>query len=441
MSKESTFQLESFRQATPYIYAHRGKTFVLYLDSSLLAEENIASLIHDLALVHTLGVKLVLVLGLRTFIDKKIGKQSASKTKSTFKDGWRITDAKSLNSIKEVAGNVKADIEALFSVGLINTPMSGLKLNLVSGNFTRAKPVGVRDGVDYQHTGEVRSIAADEIQKQLDANNIVLMLPLGYSKTGEIFNLSSLEIAKHTACALQSEKLILMLDTFKAPGRKKQSDNHYNVNEAKELIKKLPSSKQLLKNHLDVAIQACLENVKRVHLLDASKPGALLEELYTLDGVATLVTAETYDEIRPATINDVGGIIELIQPLIDKGTLVARTREQLELEIENFDVIGRDGMILACGALQIFTKERAAEVACMAVHLEYQSNGRGSKMLSHLEKKSSAAGVSLLFVLTTQTSHWFREHGFKSTKVESLPMKKRSLYNYQRNSKAYSKAL
>ena len=437
MSKESTFQLESFRQATPYIYAHRGKTFVLYLDSNLLAKENIASLVHDLALVHTLGVKLVLVLGLRSFIDKKIGKQPSS----AFKDGWRITNTKSLNAIKEVAGNVKADIEALFSVGLINTPMSGLKLNLVSGNFLRAKPVGVRDGIDYQHTGEVRSIAANEIQQQLDANNIVLMLPLGYSKTGEIFNLSSLEVAKHTASALQSEKLILMLDKFTAPGRKKQSDNHYNVNEAKELMKKLPKSKQQLKNQLDVAVQACLENVKRVHLLDASKPGALLEELYTLDGVATLVTAETYDEIRPATINDVGGIAELIQPLIDKGALVARTREQLELEIENFDVIERDGMVLACGALQIFAQERAAEVACMAVHPEYQSNGRGSKMLTHLEKKSAAADVSLLFVLTTQTSHWFREHGFKSTKIESLPMKKRALFNYQRNSKAYSKAL
>jgi amino-acid N-acetyltransferase len=435
--KESTFQLESFRQATPYIYAHRGKTFVLYIDSSLLAKENIASLVHDLALVHTLGVKLVLVLGLRAFIDKKIGKQPSS----AFKDGWRITDAKSLHAIKEVAGNVKADIEALFSIGLINTPMSGLKLNLVSGNYLRAKPVGVRDGVDYQHTGEVRSIAVDEIQKQVDANNIVLMLPLGYSKTGEIFNLSSLEVAKHAACTLQSEKLILMLDKFNAPGRKKQSDNHYNVNEAKELVKKLPKSKHQLKTHLDIAVQACLENVKRVHLLDASKPGVLLEELYTLDGVATLVTAETYDEIRPATINDVGGITELIQPLIDKGALVARTREQLELEIENFDVIERDGMVLACGALQIFAEEQAAEVACLAVHPEYQSNGRGRKMLSHLEKKSSSAGVSLLFVLTTQTSHWFCEHGFKSTKIEALPMKKRALYNYQRNSKAYSKAV
>lgn len=437
MPKDSTFQLESFRQATPYIYAHRGKTFVLYISDGLLAKENTASLIHDLALVHTLGVKLVLVLGLRTHIDKKLGKQSAS----SFENNWRITDTKTLHAIKEVAGSVKTNIEALFSIGLINTPMSGMKLNVVSGNYVRAKPVGIRNGVDYQHTGEVRNIVADEIQKQLNANNIVLMLPLGYSKTGDIFNLTSIEVAKHVACSLQSEKLILLLDKFIAPGNKKQSDNHYNVNEAKELVKILPKRKQQLKGYLDVAIQACLEDVKRVHLLDASKPGALLEELYTLDGVATLVTAETYDEIRPATINDVGGITELIQPLIDKGALVPRTREQLELEIESFDVIERDGMVLACGALQVFTEENAAEVACLAVHPEYQSNGRGSKMLTHLEKKSTAAGANLLFVLTTQTSHWFREHGFKTTKIESLPMKKRSLYNYQRNSKAYSKAV
>lgn len=437
MSKESTFQLESFRQATPYIYAHRGKTFVLYINDALIAQKNIASLIHDLALVHTLGVKLVLVLGLRTFIDQKLGKQSTSK----FENDWRITNTKALNSIKEVAGTVKTDIEALFSIGLINTPMSGMKLNVVSGNYVRAKPVGVRNGVDFQHTGEVRSIDADAIQKQLEENNIVLLLPLGYSKTGEIFNLSSAEVAKHTACALQSEKLILMLDKLKSPGNKNQSDNHYNVNETKELLKKLPKSKHQLKTYLDIAVQACLENVKRVHLLDASKPGALLEELYTLDGVATMVTAESYDEIRPATINDVGGITELIQPLIDKGALVQRTREQLELEIDQFDVIERDGMVLACGALHIFVEENAAELACLAVHPEYQSNGRGSKMLTHLEKKTAMAGVTQLFVLTTQTSHWFREHGFKTTKIESLPMKKLALYNYQRNSKAYSKAV
>ena len=437
MSNISTFQLESFRQATPYIYAHRGKTFVLYISDEILAKDNIASLVHDLALIHTLGVKLVLVLGLRTFIDKKLGKESAS----SFENNWRITDAKTLSTIKEVAGSVKTNIEALFSIGLINTPMSGMKLNVVSGNYVRAKPVGVRDGIDYQLTGEVRSIASNEIQKQLDANNIVIMVPLGYSKTGDTFNLTSIDAAKHTACALQSEKLILLLNKFKSPGNKKQCDNHYNVNEAKELIKKLPKTKQQLKFHLDVAVQTCLENVKRVHLLDASQPGALLEELYTLDGVATLITAETYDDIRPATLDDVGGIAELIQPLIDKGALVARTREQLELEIQQFDVIERDGMILACGALHVFTKEHAAEVACLAVHPEYQSNGRGSKMLSHLEKKSVEAGISLLFVLTTQTSHWFREQGFKSTKIDALPMKKRALYNYQRNSKAYSKQL
>ncbi len=435
MSKEATFQLESFRQATPYIYAHRGKTFVLYISDTLLAKKNTASLIHDLALVHTLGVKLVLVLGLRSLIDKKLGKQISSK----FENDRRVTDTKSLAAIKEVAGSVKTDIEALFSIGLINTPMSGMKLNIVSGNYVRAKPVGIRNGVDYQHTGEVRSISANEIQKQLDANNIVLILPLGYSKTGDIFNLSSVEVSKHVACVLQSEKLVLMLDKFKSPGNKKQSDNHYNVNEAKELIKKLPKSKQRLKGYLEIAVQACLENVNRVHLIDASKPGALLEEFYTLDGVATLITAETYDEIRPATINDVGGIIELIQPLIEKGALVPRTHEQLELDIDQFDVIERDGMVLACGALHIFTKENAAEVACLAVHPEYQSNGRGSKMLAHLEKKSVEAGLNLLFVLTTQTSHWFREHGFKTTKIESLPMKKQALYNYQRNSRAYSK--
>ena len=434
MSKDCTFQLDSFRQATPYIYAHRGKTFVLYISDELLNGKNVSSLIHDLALIHTLGVKLVLVLGLRTFIDKKIGKKS-----SDFHEDLRITDRSSIDMIKEVAGCVRANIEALFSIGLINTPMSGMKLNVVSGNFVRAKPVGVRDGVDYQFTGEVRDIEANEIQQQLANDNIVLITPIGYSKTGDTFNLSGAHVAMHIACALQSEKLMLVLNKFKLPGNQEQSSNHYNVKEARELIKKLPKSKQQIKRYLNIAIHACLKNVKRVHLVDASKPGALLEELYTLDGVATLITAETYDEIRPANLDDVGGILELIQPLINNGALVTRSRKQLELEIDNFSVIERDGMVLSCGALHIFPNENVAEIACLAVHPEYQSNGRGRKMLQHLEKESYEAGLNKLFVLTTQTAHWFREHGFKSTKIESLPMKKQALYNYQRSSKAYSK--
>ncbi len=436
MSENYTFQLESFRQATPYIYAHRGKTFVVYLSDAVLNSKNLPSLIHDLALVHTLGVKLVLVLGLRRLIDKKLG-----KIKNTFHGDLRITDLNSIQQIKEVAGSVRSNIEALFSIGLINTPMSGMKLSVVSGNFIRAKPVGVRDGIDHQFTGEIRSIASKEIQQQLDADNIVLLTPLGYSKTGDIFNLPSADVAMHTACALQSEKLIFMLDKFKAPENKKQSSNHFNISEARELVKKLTKNKQYIKRFLNLAIQACLANVKRVHLIDTSKPGALLEELYTLDGVATLITAETYDEIRPATLDDVGGILELIQPLIDKGALVSRTKEQLELQIDSFNVIKRDGMVLACGALQIFSDENAAEIACLAVHPEYQSSGRGKKMLEHLEKDAYEAGLNKLFVLTTQTAHWFREHGFKPTKIESLPMKRQALYNYQRNSKVYSKTV
>ena len=434
MSKDCTFQLDGFRQATPYIYAHRGKTFVLYISDELLSTKNVSSLIHDLALIHTLGVKLVLVLGLRTLIDKKLGKK-----KSDFHEDLRITDRSSIELIKEVAGCIRANIEALFSIGLINTPMSGMKLNVVSGNFVRAKPVGVRDGVDYQFTGEVRDIEANEIQQQLANDNIVLITPIGYSKTGDTFNLSGADVAMHIACALQSEKLMFVLNKFKLPGNQKQSSNHYNVKEARELVKKLPKSKQQIKRYLNIAIHACLENVKRVHLVDASKPGALLEELYTLDGVATLITAETYDEIRPANLDDVGGILELIQPLISNGALVTRSRKQLELEIDNFSVIERDGMVLACGALHIFPNENVAEIACLAVHPEYQSNGRGRKMLQHLEKESYEAGLNKLFVLTTQTAHWFREHGFKSTKIESLPMKKQALYNYQRSCMAYSK--
>lgn len=437
MPKNLPSQLNTLRQAMPYIYAHRGKTFTIYLDDKLLAKPDFRSLIHDLALVHTLGVKLILILGLRSLIDEKL----TSSNVSTFNDHLRITDLNCIKVITEVAGNLKANIEAQFSIGLVNTPMSGLKLNTVSGNFIRAKPVGVRSGIDHQFTGKVRSIAAGEIQRQLDADNIVLLTPLGYSKTGDIFNLSAIDVAMHTACTMKSEKLIIMLDQFKLQNQKNQSHNHFNVHDARELVKKLTDDNGETKRYLNIAIQACLDNVKRVHLINASKSGALLEELYTLEGVATLITAETYDDIRPATMNEVGGILELIQPLIDNGALVDRTREQLELEIENFDIIERDGMVLACGSLNSYPNEKTAEIACIAVHSEYQSDGHGAKMLKHLEQKANRASLESIFLLTTQTAHWFEENGFKPSNLDSLPMKKQSLYNYRRNSKVYKKSL
>lgn len=437
MSSNSPFQPEAFRQATHYIHTHRGKVFVVYISGEILSTKNsLAALTHDLALMHTLGVRLVLVPGLRGLIPQKTGGQ----TENTSHDGEHITDRAGLQQVKKIAEDTCANVKALFSAGLINTPMSGTKLNIASGDFVHINPAAIRSKMDNPLSTKY-SIAKRAIRQKLDKNSIVLITPLGHSAAGDILPFTGAEVAMHTACALQSEKLILILGKFRLQNEKEQSEYHYSIREARELVEKLPRHKQYAKHYLDIAIQACSENVRYAHLVNAEKPGTLLEELYSLDGAATLVTAQTYDNIRPATLNDIDGITKLIQPFIEKGALVSRSRKQLEFEIDRFDVIERDGVLLTCGTLYTFPEENAAEVGCLAVHPEYQSIGRGSKMLRHLEKKAYKAGLSKLFVLTTQTEHWFQEHGFKPAEIEDLPMKKRVFYNYLRNPKVYSKTI
>ena len=438
MNSTSLFQTGSFRQAAHYIHSHRGKTFVVYINTRvLLADSRLTALIRDLALMHTLGAKLVLVLGDGTLIPQGTTASGQGGLHGTS----HVTDPEAIEEIRNAANDLYENIKAIFSTSLANTPLAGAKLEVACGDFLKPDP-----GVDEQAQKDSRrggnfSITQTALQRQLDEGSIVAMTPMASTTADGLFLLSGTELAMHTACALQSEKLILVLDQFRLPGQQEQSENHYSIDEARELVEKLPEHKQEAKHYLRVAIQAGSKNVKNVHLVDTEKPGTLLEELYSLDGAATLVTAQAYEEIRPATLDDLDGITELIQPFVEKGILVARSRKQLELEIDRFDVIERDGVLLTCGILYPFPEENAAEVGCLAVHPEFQSIGRGSKMLMHLESKACKAGFRKLFVLTTQTEHWFQEQGFESAKIEDLPMQKQVLYDDMRKSKIYSKTI
>jgi amino-acid N-acetyltransferase len=189
------------------------------------------------------------------------------------------------------------------------------------------------------------------------------------------------------------------------------------------------------------AASACRAGVHRVHILDRHHDGILLSELFTRDGAGTLVTAEPYELTRTARIDDVGGILELIEPMEASGALVKRSRELLEQEIRQFSVIERDGTVIACAALYPFPKERMAELACVAVHPDYRGDGRGDTLLGQLEAKAHELKIDRLFVLSTRTAHWFRERGFQVAPVDQLPQRRRDLYNWRRGSKVFVKSL
>jgi amino-acid N-acetyltransferase len=322
--------------------------------------------------------------------------------------------------------------------------MAGASVCVVSGNFVTAQPYGIRDGIDYCQTGNVRKIDADAISQQLKNNNMVLVSPIGYSPTGEIFNLRAEDVATEAAIALNADKLIFVMENNGATDKQGGLLQQLNLPQAESWLKNHGSANNQqtdieTQSHLNNAAEACRGGVRRVHLVSRKIDGALLLELYTRDGIGTLVTAENYEGLRHAVIDDIGGIMELISPLEDQGVLVKRSREQLELDINNFTVIERDGMIIACAAIFIFTEEKAAELACLAVHRDYQARGRGDDLMQHIEWQARKNHMKKIFTLTTQAMHWFIERGYIECSADDLPVEKKLLYNYQRNSRVLCK--
>lgn len=420
-----------FREASPYIHAHRGRTFVIVFGGEAVLDPAFDSLVHDLALLSSLGVRLVVAHGARPQVESRL---QARGIELRYAGGVRVTDAQAMECVKDAAGSVRVEIEALLSQGLAASPMAGARIRVTSGNFITARPLGVRDGVDCHHTGVVRRVDTETINARLAGGEIVLISPLGYSPTGEIFNLSAEEVGTAVAAGLKAAKLIFLLETLPCPGGEALPREITR----QELERRLAATDGGV---LGLAVQACRQGVGRVHLLERRIDGALLRELFTRDGIGTLVSASAFDAMRAASIDDAAGILELIRPLEADGTLVRRSREKLEMEIERFTVIERDGAIIGCAALFPYPAERVAELACLAVHPDYRRSGYGGALLERLEAQARRAGVGRLFVLTTQTAHWFLERGFTAAAIEDLPVERKLLYNYRRNSKVLVKTL
>ncbi len=414
-----------FRTAAPYIHAHRGATFVISFDGETIATEGFDNLIHDFALLNSLGIKLVLVYGARPQIDIQ---SKLHKVNINFHNDLRITDENSLKIAKSVIGKLRLDIEAKLSFGLPHTPMADAQVRCTSGNFVTARPVGIKDGIDFGYTGEVRRVDTQGINEQLAFGNMVLLPPMGFSPTGEIFNLSYEAIATKVATELTADKLILIGNAHSELPRELTLEQAENISNSDS-------------HTLQAAIEACNAGVQRVHLLDRLQDGALLQELFSRDGAGTLISATSFETIRQATIDDVAGILELIQPLEESGVLVKRSRERLEIEIDHFTVMERDGTVIACAALYPFSNTTMAELACLVVVKDYQSVGRGNQLLASIEQQAVGMGLTDLCVLSTQTTHWFLEHGFQTAQTADLPIAKQELYNFQRNAKFFTKTL
>lgn len=428
-----------FRSVAPYINAFRGKTFVIGFSGEMVTNAAFVDFIHDVNLLASFGVRLVLVHGARPQIQLRLD-ESQLETQTVM--GMRVTDPAALQCVKESVGRVHHEIAALLSMGLPNSPMANAAIRVTSGNFVTACPYGVIQGIDLMHTGKVRKINAPAIHSRLEQGDVVLISPLGYSPTGEIFNLTMENVAAETAIALHAEKLILLLDSADTSVLPRE----LTLPESKLLLEnKKPATAgpipDAIRSSLQYATKACELGVTRAHLVSRHIDGAIIQELFTHDGIGCMISQETLQALRKARIDDVGGILQLIEPLEAEGILVRRGRELLEIEIDRFTVFEHDGIILGCAALYPFPEEHACELACLAIHPDYRDQGHGERLLKHIENKTIAQGIHKLFVLTTHATHWFIEHGFNPATPAELPKAKQNLYNYQRRSKVLIKHL
>lgn len=428
-----------FRQAAPYIHAFRGRTFVIAFGGELADDDAATLLAQDANLLAALGIRLVLIHGARPQIETELARAQLTPR---YHMGLRVTDADALECAKRAIGILRMDLEARLSQGLPNTPMAGAAIRVTGGNFITAMPVGVVEGVDFQYTGAVRKVAADALRACLDQHSVVLISPMGLSPTGEIFNLAMEEVAEAVSVALKADKLIFLTSESGITDKKGKLIHALTTDEAEKLSnRKGQKLSDDIVRILPSAIRACRQGVGRAHFVGRSDDGAMLIELFTREGAGTMLSQQPLARLRGATVEDVASILGLIAPLEADGTLVYRGRERLEMEIARFSVLEHDGVIAACAALYPFSRDKAAELACLAVSPAYRRTGLGEQLLDHMEARAKKAGLKKLFVLTTRTAHWFIERGFAETDLDALPREKRELYNLQRRSKVLTKTL
>jgi amino-acid N-acetyltransferase len=433
-----------FRSVAPYIHAYRGETFVVGLCGEAIAAGKLSAFVQDLSILHAMGIRIVLVHGFRPQITEQL---QAKGHPERFSHGMRITDAPALDAAQEAAGQLRFEIEAAFSQGLPNTPMANATVRVISGNFLTARPVGIVDGVDFGHSGLVRKVDAPAIQRAIETGAVVLLSPFGFSPTGEAFNLTMEEVATSTAIALQADKLLFLTEIagiHESPeDLESPIDTELSLAEAQRLLERLPPPTRPTEVafYLRHCVRACREGVERSHILPFATDGALLQEVYTHDGIGTMVVDEKLESLREATPDDVGGILQLIEPLERDGTLVRRERTEIERDVANYTVIEHDGVIFACAALYPYTEERTGEMAALTVAPKSQGQGDGERILKRIEQRARAMKLQSIFVLTTRTMHWFVKRGFVVVDPDWLPEARKRKYNWDRRSQVLVKHL
>ena len=434
---------ERIRDVIRYIKRFKNATVVIYLDDDIIDSPLFVSHIRDIALIHQAGLRVIIVPGARKKIDAVLSQNNISWT---YQKGIRITSSEAMPLIKNAAFD---------AANVVMTSLAGENLTAVIGNWVRARGKGVLSGVDYGTAGEIDKLDDETIKTILNSGFIPIFPCIGWSLNGKPYNISSSQLSAQIATHLHADKLFFLLPNaelsekyFAIPKNVglspegcipamnlEEVDDFLNSN---ELTVQDDSNEQKPKilSMLQLAKKAVESGVTRVHILNGSIEGTLPCDIFRDLGSGTMIYKSNYGKFRAMRREDISAVLSLMRPFVKKEILLPRNESQMESEYNDFIVYELDGAVRACAALHIYDRTQA-EIAALAVDETCAHIGIGPKMIEYLIEKAKTVSIESVFILTTQTADWFEKQGFVPDKIESLPEKRRKLWNPQRGSKLF----
>ena len=411
-------QVSDLRGILQYIPRFRDRTFVIAIDGEVAASENFSNLLLDLAVLRSLNIKVVLVHGARHQVEERAAELGQTISNA---DGVGITDERTLGISLDAATRLTHEImEGLTSVDL----------RAAYANVIIAYPAGILGGVDQQFTGKIERVDAQALELFLTQGIVPVLPPLGFDGEGRTYRVNSDTVAVAVAEAVNAAKIIFLCETgtLKVDG---QIVRQLSVAEAEEAVKKgrLGEHQRALASKIGHAARACRSGIPRVHVLDGHVNEALLAELFSNEGVGTMVYSNEYEHIRRAKRSDVRRISALIRQSVQDEELVHRTRTDILSQIDDYYVLELDRNIVGCVAMHVFRDENIAELACLYVHKSHANGGYGRKLVAFVEEQAREQGIAQLFLLSTQAFVFFQQKGgFHEATPEVLPAARRDKY-------------
>jgi amino-acid N-acetyltransferase len=422
-------KVSDLRGILQYVPRFREKIFVVEIDGDVVASKNFGNILMDLAVLRSLNIKVVLVHGAACQV-KKLAAQRGIEISNS--DGTGVTDEATL----------QLGIEA--AIAITNDIMQGLTsvdLRAAYANAIIAHPFGIRGGVDYLHTGKVERVDTHSLLLFLNEGIIPIIPPIGFDGEGKTFRVNSDSIAFEVAEALRATKIIYLMskDGLCVGG---EIVRQLSIAEAEETLKRRKLNPNLA-SKLDYGARACRNNIPRVHLLNGLVNEALLSEVFSHEGIGTMIYSNEYQQIRRVFKKDVRGVMGLIRQSVNNEELIRRTRSDILARIDDYWVLEIDRALIGCVALHCFPEEKMAELACLYVNKSSGDQGYGQKLMNFVERLAAEKGMEQIFALSTQAFSFFQQKGgYHEVPPAQLPKQRLEKYEASaRNSKVLLKSV